>query len=84
MKTLIIFDNTGRIYYMASGDVVEPKGLPFLLVEIPEGKFVTGVDVSGDEPVAILEDEPKTETQLLKERIAELEDALCELSMSME
>ena len=84
MKTLIIFDNTGRIYYMASGDVIEPRGLPFLWVEVPDGKYIAGVDVSGDEAVAILEDEPKTETQFLNERIAELEDALCELSMTLE
>ena len=84
MKTLIIFDNTGRIYYMASGDVIEPRGLPFLWVEVPDNKVISGVDVSGEEPVAILEDKPQTEAEALAQRIAELEDALCELSMTME
>ena len=82
--TLVIYDDTGYIYCIGSSDAREPQGLPFLWVEVPENKFISGVDVSGNEPVAILEDKPKTETQLLMERIAELEDAMCELSMSME
>ena len=87
MKTLVVYDNRGIIYYSASGDALEPQGLQFLWVEVPEGKFVSCVDVSGEEHVAVLADLPKTETQLLAEKIAELEqrnaeleDALCELS----
>lgn len=45
MKTLIIYDNTGKIYYMASGDYTKPDGLPYIEVEVPEGYYVASVDV---------------------------------------
>ncbi len=54
--TLVIYDTTEKIYYQASGDVQEPSGIPFLWVEVPDGKYITGVDVSGDTPTVILGD----------------------------
>ncbi|WMJ88850.1 hypothetical protein [Anaerocolumna sp. MB42-C2] len=44
MKSLIIYDNTGKLYYQASGNVNEPIGLPFMWVEIPEGKYINRID----------------------------------------
>lgn len=44
MKTLVIYDTTGRILYQAQGDVHEPTGIPFLWPEIPEGKYAASVD----------------------------------------
>ena len=82
--TLVIYDNAGTIYFIGRG-VAEPQGgLNFLWVDVPEGKEILHVDTTGETPVAVLADLPKTETQLLMERIAELEDALCEISMVLE
>lgn len=44
MKTLIIYDNTGKIYYMASGDYTKPDGLQYIEVEVPDGYYVASVD----------------------------------------
>lgn len=78
-RTLIIYDTTGYIIHQASGDVREPVGIPFLWVDIPEGKRITGIDVTVTPNVAILEDIPKSETQLLKEQVDSLTLALAEL-----
>ncbi len=79
MRTLIVYDETGYIIYQASGDVREPVGIPFLWVDVPEGKQITGVDVTVTPNAAILEDIPKNETQLLKEQVDSLTIAMAEM-----
>ncbi len=79
MKTLIIYDKEGHIICQGSGDVREPVGIPFMWVEVPEGKRITGGDVTVKPNVAILEDLPKTESQLLQEQIDNLNIAMAEI-----
>ena len=83
MRTLIIYDETGFIISIRSGEPQprEPIGIPFLWVEIPEGKQIKmtdgiGVDVSVTPNQVILEDVPKSEVQVLKERQDATEQAL--------
>jgi hypothetical protein len=78
MKTLIIYDNTGKIYYMASGDYTKPNGLQYIEVEIPEGYFVSGIDVENQ--TAIFEKYPKSQEQLTAESITDLQLALAEVT----
>lgn len=79
MKTLIIYDTEGYIIFQGSGDVREPAGIPFLWVDVPQGKRITGVDVTVTPNVAILEDIPKSQTQLLQEQIDSLTMAMAEM-----
>lgn len=83
MSTLIIYDNTGYILSgPMSGDVREPVGIPFMWVEVPENKRITGIDVSdANNHVPIFEDYPESEIDLLKRQIATQEQAILELSM---
>jgi hypothetical protein len=46
MKTLIIYDTTGKIWSNITGNYEVPVGIPFLEVDIPEGKYPVAVDVS--------------------------------------
>lgn len=80
MNTLIIYDGTGYVIYQASGNVREPIGVPFMWVEIPEGKHIVSVDVSGETHVPVFEDLPKSEVQLLQEENLEIKLALAELA----
>ncbi|UYZ37286.1 hypothetical protein OD350_06370 [Clostridium beijerinckii] len=81
MKTLIIYDNTGYIYIQITGSYRVPEGgLQFLEIEIPEGQILKGVDVSITPNVAILEDIPKTEIELLKDQVNDLAQANAELT----
>lgn len=85
MKTLIIYDNEGYILSTRSGQPAsrEPIGVPFLWVEIPEGKRIKttdgiGVNVSVTPHEVILEDIPPTEIDTLRE---DFNTAVVELSM---
>lgn len=81
MKTLIIFDDGGTIYYQVTGDFITPQGgIQYLILEVPEGKYISGVDLSGETPQAILSDFPKSENEQLKENINDLQLALAELA----
>lgn len=77
MGTLIIYDSTGFVISQASGDVREPIGIPFMWVNVPAGKRVASVDVSGETHVAVFEDLPQSQEQ----KILNLEQSVLELSM---
>lgn len=72
MEKLIIYDDTGRIYYCAGGDITEPQGLPFLKVTIPENKILKCVDTTGDVPEPIFEEMPKSDTAILKDNMRDI------------
>lgn len=88
MNTLIIYDNTGYVISQMAGSIREPQGgVQFIWAEIPEGKQLKitdgiGVDVSKTPHVAILEDIPKTEMQLVKEQLALTQMAVDDLLMA--
>lgn len=77
MKTLIIYDEQGYIFSMRSGQPAprEPIGVPFLWVDIPNGKRIKttdgiGVDVSKAPHEVILEDIPPSEIDSLRIEMA--------------
>ena len=79
MNTLIVYDNTGFVISVMSGEPAprEPQGVPFIWVDIPQGKQLKitngiGVDVSVTPHQVILEDVPPTEIDQLKQTVADL------------
>lgn len=80
MKTLIIYDNEGHIISTRQGQPSPrvPVGVPYLEVDIPEGKRIKidengiGVDVTKIPHEVILEDIPPTEVDILKNQVADL------------
>ena len=88
MNTLIIYDNTGYIISQGQGEPLprEPQGTPFIWAEIPTGQQLKitdgiGVDVSVTPNVAILEDIPKTELEIVKEQVLASQDMINALMM---
>lgn len=81
--TLIIYDGTGYIISQMSGDVREPIGIPFMWVEIPEGKYITGVDASVTPNVAIFESLPKSDISKLATDVDALYDGMDMLLMDI-
>jgi len=79
MNTLVIYDTTGYIISQSSGDVRTPVGIPFLWVEVPLGSYITGVDVSGEVPTAIIVQHPKSEMELLQGKVTNINIALAEM-----
>lgn len=68
MKTLLIYDNAGTIYYQQAGYYALPDGLPYIETEIPAGYYAKSVDTETKEPV--LAEIPKSATD---QRLDELE-----------
>lgn len=81
MKTLVVYDNTGYLVSVKNGEPAprEPVGIPFLWVEVPKGKYVVSIDVSGETHIPIFDDLPKTETQMLQEQVDDLNLAIAAL-----
>ena len=86
-QTLIIYDETGYVLSTRQGEPVprEPIGVPFLWVEIPQGKMLKNTDgivvntaVTPHQVEFV--DIPKTETELLQEKIMKQEEAIVELA----
>ena len=82
MDTLIVYDNSGKIFYMASGDYIEPTGgLQYIIAYVPEDKCIVSVDTSvKNEHKVILKDLEVPETNKLKSKVEEQEAALIELA----
>ena len=80
MHALIIYDQTGYIISQLSGSVREPVGIPFMWVEVPEGKYVKSIDVSGETHVPIFENLAKSEIDKLRDADLEIKLALAELA----
>lgn len=76
MRTLIVYDANGYVFYTASGDVKEPVGVPFMWVDVTPGKYVSNVDVTSDPHEAELVDLPKSEVDKLNDRLTVLQSAL--------
>jgi hypothetical protein len=76
MSQLVIYDSTGFIISRMSGDVREPIGIPFMYVDIPEGKSLVKIDTSAEEHQPVFADLPKPEIEELKEEISALNIAL--------
>lgn len=90
MNTLIIYDVDGYVLSIHQGQPAprEPVGVPFLWVEIPQGKqlkITDGicVDVSVTPHRVILEDIPPSEVELLRLEMAQANTELFEMVMLM-
>lgn len=63
---LVIYDNAGTIYFMGTGKNT-PIGIPYVNVNVPNGKYLVKIDTSKSPHEPIFEDYPKTEMEILKE-----------------
>ncbi len=79
MNTLIIYDNSGFIISQGKGAVREPVGVPFIWVEVPQGKYVESINITGATHVPVLVDLSKTEVQALKEQVNDLNIAIANI-----
>lgn len=81
MKTLVVYDNEGRVFTQITGEYVKPSGLKHIEVVIPEGKYVASVNPISMQPV--FADLPKTEIDLLKLDLKATKLAMLELAESL-
>lgn len=82
-KTLIIHDVKGFIISQITGSYRVPEGIPYLEIEIPNGKRTKEVDVSVTPHQVILEDIPPSDIEKLRQENAQANAELFELIISM-
>lgn len=71
MKTLIIYDNDGIIISQQYGDYKIPKGIPYVEVEIPTGKYAVSVNAENKE--VVYKEIEKSEIEVIQGKISILE-----------
>lgn len=71
---LVIYDQTGEIYLAGTGFKTPEGDLQYQDVEVPEGKIFDKMDVSEEPHKPIFKDIPKSDIQIMKEQIAELQE----------
>lgn len=75
MKTLVIYDLTGKIWLMAHGETEAPQGVLCMFVDIPEGAVLTKIDVTDvDNPQPVFEYLPDTDIGRLQKTVKALEE----------
>ena len=77
MKTLLVYDLSGKIWVIVTGDYESPKETMFrnIEAEIPDGYYAESINPETGEP--ILKPVPKTEEQ---QRLDELEAQVAALT----
>jgi hypothetical protein len=64
MITRVIYDTTGLIISQMQGsDLPVITGVPYLEVEIPDGKYIVSINMSVTPNIPIYEDLPKSDLQ---------------------
>lgn len=74
MITRIIYDSTGFILsQIQASNLPVITGVPYLDVDVPSYKYVRSIDVTVTPNVAIFAELPKSDFQLLQEKVESLE-----------
>lgn len=75
MKTLVVFESSGGILYMVPTNGTYKT----LEVEVPEGKMLERIELSGEEIQPVFIDQPVTLNQELEKKLEEAEKERTEL-----
>lgn len=78
MEYLVVYDSTGFILSQMGGSVREPQDIPFIWVEIPQGKKLIKIDTSKNPHVPVFEDIAPSPIDLLKQEVQGLQEQLIE------
>lgn len=73
MKVNVLYNTSGKVIaYWGENSGIDLSGNLNLLVDIPDGKCIDYIDVSGDEPTPVFKDVPKTQQDELEELKAQV------------
>ena len=78
MKTLLIYDNSGRILLRQEGNYILPEGgIQYIEIQIPSGKCLISIDM--DTHLPIYENLPKNDIEILRDDIEQLKNDMADL-----
>lgn len=69
MKTLIIYDKTGKLWNVTVNQYEVPEGLTAEVVDVPDGSQIQRIDTSGDVPKIIYASLPDADVRAMKAEI---------------
>lgn len=84
MKTLVIYDSSGRIYLMQYGATETPQGILYMWVDIPEGAILERIDVTDDnnhKPVYTYL--PESDIGKLQNQVRQISDELISTQLAL-
>lgn len=74
MKNKVLYNKKGDvIMWWAGENEIDLSGNLYIEVEIPDGKNIDYIDVSGDEPTPVFKDVPKTQSEDIAEIKSQIE-----------
>lgn len=77
MKTLIIYDEKGKLYHISAGESVTlPEFVKAAIIDIPEGKEIDRID--GDSGAVSYKDIAKTDTEMMQAQISAIYNKMAE------
>ena len=77
MRTLVIYDGQGKVVFTNTNPDVQEGEFNPLVVTVPEGKMLIGVNIETGEP--IFSDIPPSEIETLRQRTEDLEVLLTDI-----
>lgn len=80
MKTMVIYDDTGYIFFQLASDSnkIPEGGIQYLEIEVPQNKRIIKIDTSVIPHIPIYEDIPIPEIQVVKQQLEETQTLLAE------
>lgn len=84
MRTLVIYDNTGKIYLMLYGADNAPQGLQSIWVDIPDGAQLQKIDVTNpDKPEPVFSYLPDSDIGRLQKEVASITEELSNTQIAL-
>lgn len=80
MKTMVIYDDTGYIFFQLASDSnkIPEGGIQYLEIEVPQNKRIIKIDTSIEPHIPIYEDIPIPEIDILKQQLQETQNLIVE------
>lgn len=77
MKSLVIYDCTGRIWLIAHGETEIPQGLTCMFVDIPDGAVLDHIDVTDpNNPYPVFTYLPESDIGRLQKQVEQLSEKI--------
>ena len=84
MRTLVIYDSTGRIWTIVHGAEELPQGLTCMWVDIPDGAQLDHINVTdASNPQPVFAYLPESDIGRLQEQVVSLGDQLTEAQLAL-
>lgn len=84
MKSLVIYDTTGKIWLIVHGETEVPQGLTCMWVDIEDGAILERIDVTDPEnPTPVFSYLPESDIGRLQKSVVDLESQITDTQLAL-